>query len=103
MSEAFRSGQTKNYSFESSLEGEIHEKALKGQSKSHGTSSVQITPSIAPRVTNTFFSLGTAQPAPPSNYWTTEFLDGENYPVGIFRFKYRSRGQSIRACIVASR
>ncbi|KAH8800992.1 hypothetical protein F5882DRAFT_457358 [Hyaloscypha sp. PMI_1271] len=83
-SKGFRTGMINNLSFESNLEGEIHEKALKGQSKSHRT------------------SLGTAQPAQPLKTWITEFLDGEDYPVGIFRFKYRSR-EALKSLLIIER
>jgi len=41
--ESVKRERTHNYSLDSSLDGAFHEKALKGQPKSHGTSSVQIS------------------------------------------------------------
>ncbi|TVY92398.1 hypothetical protein LAWI1_G002698 [Lachnellula willkommii] len=50
----------------------FHEKALAKESQSHGT------------------ILGEDKPTADVSVWTTEYLDGEDYPIGVFIFKYRS-------------
>ncbi|PMD38441.1 hypothetical protein L207DRAFT_599223 [Hyaloscypha variabilis F] len=72
-SESITSQKIFNCSLNSSPGGAVHEKALKGQSKSHGT------------------SLGAAQPAKAGIFYHSEYLDGFDKPIGVFRFKYRSR------------
>ncbi|KUJ24185.1 uncharacterized protein LY89DRAFT_713091 [Mollisia scopiformis] len=51
---------------------EIHEKALKGEAKDHGT------------------GLRRARKVARGEFWRTEKIDGEDYPLAIFKFIYRS-------------
>ncbi|KAH8597435.1 hypothetical protein B0O99DRAFT_684760 [Bisporella sp. PMI_857] len=60
-----------------SYEDEIHEKALKGESKSHGV------------------VLGTPEPITNGKVFKCKNIDGKDYPRAIFKFKYRSTGKII--------
>ncbi|TGO50406.1 hypothetical protein BCON_0184g00110 [Botryotinia convoluta] len=62
----------------------FHEKALKGQAKSHSVS----------------FSPGKTISA--QNYVDTTKLDGEDYPIAIFKFKYRSK-ESLKQLLIIER
>ncbi|PQE20740.1 hypothetical protein CJF30_00002063 [Rutstroemia sp. NJR-2017a BBW] len=65
----------------------VHEKSLKGQAKSHGT------------------KLGLARPmkAVLSTYYTSDYIDGRNYPIVIYRFKYRSEGSALKSLSIIER
>ncbi|KAL3425107.1 hypothetical protein PVAG01_04388 [Phlyctema vagabunda] len=54
--------------------GEVDEKSLKGDAKSHRA------------------GFGRPKPAPPSRTTEPKYLDGPDYPLAIFKFKYRSEG-----------
>jgi hypothetical protein len=68
---------------------QVHEKALKGQAITHGTGYNQIT-------STSFLAdasrLGLPKPAKPLEIFLTKALDGIDYPLAIFNFKYRSKG-----------
>ncbi|TGO59953.1 hypothetical protein BOTNAR_0153g00070 [Botryotinia narcissicola] len=67
-----------------SSSNEFHEKALKGQAKSHN---VSYSPEIAISI--------------PS-YVNVTKLDGEDYPVAIYKFKYRSK-ESLKQLMIIER
>ncbi|KAK8908478.1 hypothetical protein QC760_002854 [Botrytis cinerea] len=62
----------------------VHEKALKGRAMSHGT------------------VLGAPQPIIASRHFRTSFLDGKDYPIAIFQFKYRSK-ESLKSLLILER
>ncbi|RAL68253.1 hypothetical protein DID88_008953 [Monilinia fructigena] len=62
----------------------VHEKALKGRALSHST------------------GLGTPQPVNASNRYLSEYLDGKDNPIAIFRFKYRSE-KSLQSLLIIER
>ncbi|KAE9368743.1 hypothetical protein N431DRAFT_347016 [Stipitochalara longipes BDJ] len=62
----------------------VHEKALKGQAKSH---------SIA---------LGEARSSKFSWRFEADFIDGEDHPIAVFRFKYRDR-KALQSLLVIPR
>ncbi|ESZ96955.1 hypothetical protein SBOR_2637 [Sclerotinia borealis F-4128] len=62
----------------------FHEKALKGQAKSHKVS----------------YSAGI--PVGPQTYATAIKLDGEDYPIAIYRFKYRSK-EALKQLLIIER
>ncbi|KAF7960662.1 hypothetical protein EAE96_000336 [Botrytis aclada] len=68
----------------SSSSSKFHEKALKGQAKSHSVS----------------FSPGTTTSA--QNFVNVTKLDGEDYPIAIFEFKYRSN-ESLKQLLIIER
>jgi len=65
--------------------GEVHEKALKGQAKSH---SVLLGP--ADEMVKTPL------------YHTTKRIDGDGFPIAIFKFKYRSR-EALKSLLIIER
>ncbi|EPE24633.1 hypothetical protein GLAREA_08486 [Glarea lozoyensis ATCC 20868] len=68
----------------SALTAKVHEKALKGEAKSHTTS----------------FSPSLDIPS-PSFVHVTE-MDGKDYPIAIFKYKYRSR-ESLKGLLILPR
>ncbi|PMD38442.1 hypothetical protein L207DRAFT_568089 [Hyaloscypha variabilis F] len=63
----------------------VHEKVLKGEARTHGA------------------SFGKARQAPRLVYWSdTTFIDGEDYPLVTFKFKYRSN-EALKALMVIPR
>ncbi|KAK6612634.1 hypothetical protein H4I96_01847 [Botrytis cinerea] len=66
------------------IPGKFHEKALKGQAKSHSVS----------------YSPETIIPA--QNYVQLTKLDGEDYPIAIYKFKYRSK-ESLKQLLIIER
>ncbi|KAJ8066197.1 hypothetical protein OCU04_005283 [Sclerotinia nivalis] len=62
----------------------MHEKALKGQAMSHGT------------------TLGVPQAVMKKKRYTSRYLDGEDYPIAIYRFKYRSK-RSLQSLLILER
>ncbi|TGO24900.1 hypothetical protein BPAE_0092g00190 [Botrytis paeoniae] len=62
----------------------FHEKALKGQAKSHNVS-------YSPETTTS-----------AQNYVRTTTLDGEDYPIAIYKFKYRSK-ESLKQLLIIER
>jgi hypothetical protein len=69
----------------------VHEKALKGEAKSHTTSYVVSLLSQELQPTNIQFSLSQAIETPVT-FVNTHELDGKDYPIAIYKYKYRSRG-----------
>ncbi|KAF8860115.1 hypothetical protein BDZ45DRAFT_649240 [Acephala macrosclerotiorum] len=67
-----------------SLGAKVHEKALKGEAKSHSV------------------KFGPASQLVEKSYWTTENLDGDDYPIAIFKFKYRSR-DALKSLLIIER
>ncbi|KAM0139606.1 hypothetical protein ACHAO1_002980 [Botrytis cinerea] len=62
----------------------VHEKALKGRAMSPGT------------------VLGAPQPISASRHSRSSFLDGKDYPIAIFQFKYRSK-ESLKSLLILER
>ncbi|KAF7919623.1 hypothetical protein EAE99_008475 [Botrytis elliptica] len=62
----------------------VHEKALKGQAISHST------------------TLGAAQATKADVIWNLSYLDGEDYPIAVYRFKYRSK-ESLKSLLILER
>ncbi|KAE9368744.1 hypothetical protein N431DRAFT_494139 [Stipitochalara longipes BDJ] len=83
-SESVKSQAVVNHCLKSNPDAAVHEKALKGQSTSHGT------------------SLGAAQPSKADTIYLSDFLDGGDYPIGIFQFKYRSR-EALKSLLIIER
>ncbi|KAF5871951.1 uncharacterized protein Bfra_008978 [Botrytis fragariae] len=64
----------------------VHEKALKGRAMSHGT------------------VLGAAQPTGASLRFLSSYIDGADYPIAIYRFKYRSKvAESLESLLILER
>ncbi|KAF4626758.1 hypothetical protein G7Y89_g11398 [Cudoniella acicularis] len=64
----------------------VHEKTLKGQAKSHGA------------------SLGTSRPVlHKTSFWSSPLLDKADSPLGVFKFKYRSRKELEQLHIIPRR
>ncbi|KAA8575013.1 hypothetical protein MFRU_002g03550 [Monilinia fructicola] len=63
---------------------DVHEKALKGRAISHST------------------GLGAPQPAKAHDRHRFGYLDGKDYPIAIFRFKYRSK-KSLQSLLIIER
>lgn len=68
---------------------QVHEKALKGQAITHGTGYNQI---VSTFFLADSFRLGLPKPVESSDIVSTTSLDGDEYPLAIFNFKYRSKG-----------
>jgi hypothetical protein len=49
------------------------------------------------------FSLGKPQTTSPAQFWDTEYIDGKDYPIAIFVFKYRSEGEAIPSFLIITR
>ncbi|CAD6442057.1 cb0b002f-385d-45ab-a81f-dbceabd4699c [Sclerotinia trifoliorum] len=62
----------------------VHEKALKGQAMSHGT------------------TLGVPQAVKKRRRYTTRSLDGKDFPIAIYQFKYRSK-KSLQSLLILER
>ncbi|KAI9648089.1 hypothetical protein NHQ30_002718 [Ciborinia camelliae] len=62
----------------------VHERALKGKAMSHGT------------------ALGAPQAIEAPVYWNIDFIDGKDYPIAIYRFKYRSK-ESLKSLLILPR
>ncbi|KAF7863811.1 hypothetical protein EAF04_006776 [Stromatinia cepivora] len=62
----------------------VHEKALKGQAMSHGT------------------TLGVPQAVMKGEKYHSQYLDGRDYPIAIYRFKYRSK-KSLQSLLILER
>jgi hypothetical protein len=75
--------------FEVKSKLQVHEKALKGQAITHGTGYNQI---ISASFLADSSRLGLPKPAKYSEIFSTTSLDGVDYPLAIFTFKYRSKG-----------
>ncbi|KAB8304358.1 hypothetical protein EYC80_003766 [Monilinia laxa] len=58
----------------SAASNKFHEKAFKGQAETHNV------------------SYSTKTPIPAQNFVKTTKLDGKDYPIAIYKFKYRSKG-----------
>ncbi|KAE9368742.1 hypothetical protein N431DRAFT_494137 [Stipitochalara longipes BDJ] len=67
-----------------SMNGPVHEKALKGDAKSHNA------------------ALGPATQLVPKSYVNSKKLDGIDYPIAIFKFKYRSR-DALKSLLIIER
>jgi hypothetical protein len=69
----------------------VHEKALKGQAKSHAMASAQFNLALKNHA-NSILRFGPGSKVVKKSSFRSGLLDGPEYPLAIFRFKYRSRG-----------
>lgn len=79
-------------SLKNTYDNAVHEKALKGDAKSHGIS-YGLPHYILKHTLKNGCSLGAAEMSTAKfNYVNCEKVDGTDYPIAIFIFKYRSNG-----------
>lgn len=72
-------------------DAQVHEKALKGEAKSHTTSLVSLSICEMKTFANQY-RFGNADEITTKAYHRLQLLDGLANPIAVFKFKYRSRG-----------
>ncbi|PQE27999.1 hypothetical protein CJF32_00005767 [Rutstroemia sp. NJR-2017a WRK4] len=82
-----KSSKSRTNTFEFSEPAMVHEKALKGEAKSHGTKL-----GLASLVKHTH-----------TTKYRAEYIDGDDYPIAIYRFKYRSEGSALKSLSIIER
>jgi hypothetical protein len=73
----------------------IHENSLKGEAKSHSTSYIYLWLDIKPHA-EIKYSLGPAETTGINTNVHFDKLDGQYYPIAIYKFRYRSKGKDYR-------
>jgi len=71
---------------------EVPEKSIKGEAKSHGTAFAPPFILQSRQCANARGSLGAARRVKRGDVWRAPKKDGENFPIAVYKFHYRSRG-----------